>query len=130
MMSAGRRRYVPARQPDVEPVCLLDKEWAARRKEPPDAFLSLARSQEVRDDGATFRFESRPGLWERAGTFIAEEGECCPFFAFEQWGEGGEVLLRIFRPERGERADEIPTSDPSASTPSTSTLRSLQDDKA
>ena len=28
-----------------------------------------------------------------------EEGECCPFFVFDQWEEGDEVVLRIVRPE-------------------------------
>jgi hypothetical protein len=79
-------------------VCLLDREWAARRKEAPDAFLALARSQTTVDGGATFRFEATPGLWERMRVFIEEEGECCPFFAFEQWEEDGEVILRIIRP--------------------------------
>ncbi len=110
-MATTRRRYVPARQPDAEPVCLLDKAWAERRKEPPDAILALARSEEVAENGAQFRFEATPGLWERVGTFIEEEGECCPFFAFEQWEEGGEVVLRIFRPER-ERAGGIGQTDP------------------
>ena len=96
-----RRQYVAPRDTHAEPVCLLDKEWAARRQEPPDAFLGLARSQETAEDGATFRFEAAAGMWERVSTFIEEEGECCPFFAFEQWEEGDEVVLRIFRPEAG-----------------------------
>jgi hypothetical protein len=96
-MNKRRRRYVAPRDADAEPVCLLDKEWAARRKEPPDAFLSLARAQETSEDGSLFRFAAAPGIWERVITFIAEEGECCPFFAFEQWEEGGEVVLRISR---------------------------------
>ena len=95
----GRRRYVAPRQPDAEPVCLLDAEWAKRRREPPDAFFALARSQETRPDGAEFRFEAKAGMWERVSTFIEEEGECCPFFAFEQWEEGDEVVLRIVMPE-------------------------------
>jgi len=98
-MTDVRRVSVPARDPGAEPVCLLDKEWAARRREPPDAFLGLARSQETAEDGATFRFQAAPGMWERVETFVEEEGECCPFFAFEQWEEGDEVVLRIFRPD-------------------------------
>ena len=99
MTSPGRHRIVPPRQPDAEPVCSLDKETASRRQEPPDAFLASARSQETREDGTLFHFEAKPGLWERVSTFIEEEGECCPFFAFEQWEEGDEVVLRITRPQ-------------------------------
>ena len=98
----GRRRYVAPREPGAEPVCRLDAEWARRRREPPDALLDEARSQAVREDGAEYRFESRPGMWERVSTFVEEEGECCPFFAFEQWEEGGEVVLRIIRPQTQE----------------------------
>ena len=97
-MSDTRHRYVAPKQADAEPICLLDREWAARRKEPPDAFLSLARAQETSEDGSLFRFAAAPGMWERVITFIAEEGECCPFFAFEQWEEEGAVVLRITRP--------------------------------
>lgn len=97
-MDRPRRMYTPPRQPDAEPVCLLDKEWAERRREPPDAFLALARAQETVEDGALFRFEAAPGMWERVAAFVDEEGQCCPFFAFEQWEEGGEIVLRIFRP--------------------------------
>ena len=80
-------------------MCLLDAETARRRREPPDAFLALARSQEVLPNGGEFRFEAGPGMWERVSTFVEEEGECCPFFSFEQWEEDGEVVLRIVRPE-------------------------------
>ncbi len=99
MTSTARRRYVPPSQPDAEQVCLLDKEAAEQRNEAPDAFLAQARSQETRDDGAEFRFAAQGGMWERVSTFIAEEGECCPFFAFEQWEDGDEVVLRIIRPQ-------------------------------
>ena len=95
----GRRRYVPPHQPDAEPVCLLDAETARRRREPPDAFMALARSQRVLANGGEFRFAAGPGIWERVSTFVEEEGECCPFFAFEQWEEGGEVVLRIVQPQ-------------------------------
>ncbi len=94
----GRHRYVPPREPGAEQVCLLDKEAAARRKEPPDALIEQARLQEPLPDGTLFRFEAKDGMWERVSTFIKEEGECCPFFAFEQWEEGDEVVLRITRP--------------------------------
>ena len=81
-------------------MCLLDKEWAERRAEPPDAFMAAARSQVTTESGAEFRFEAAEGMWERIETFIAEERECCPFFAFEVWEEDGELVLRISQPER------------------------------
>ena len=99
MGSERRHRSVSPRQPGAEPVCLLDRETALQRREPPDAFLALARSQEVLANGGEFRFEAAPGMWERIETFVAEEGECCPFFAFEQWEEEGAVVLRIVRPK-------------------------------
>jgi hypothetical protein len=98
-MTESRRVIVPPKDPSAEPVCLLDKEWAQRRQEPPDVFLASARSEVREENGAVFRFEASPGMWERVGTFIAEERECCPFFAFEQWEEQDEVLLRISKPE-------------------------------
>ena len=99
MTTEARHRYVPSRQPDAEPVCLLDAETARRRREPPDALLAQARSQQTRPDGAEFHFAAQPDMWERVSAFIEEEGECCPFFAFEQWEEDDEVVLRIVRPE-------------------------------
>ena len=96
-----RRRHVAPRDPNAEQVCLLDKEAASRRSEPPDAFLAAARSQETREDGATFRFAAEPGMWERMSAFVDEEGDCCPFFAFEQSEEGDELVLRIITPPQG-----------------------------
>ena len=98
MTQEARRIVTPPKQPGAEPVCLLDREWAQRRQEPPDAFLALATSQRTEENGAEFRFEAQPGMWERMSTFVAEERECCPFFAFEQWEEEGAVVLKIFRP--------------------------------
>lgn len=94
-----RRRFVPPLDPNAEPVCRLTPEWAQARKEPPDAFLSAATAQETEEHGATFRFAATPGMWERIETFIAEERQCCPFFAFEQWEEGDELMLRIIQPQ-------------------------------
>ena len=98
-MSIRRRVITPPKEPDAEPVCLLTEEWAARRKESPEAFLAAAKSQASLPNGAEFRFDAGGGMWERAATFVAEERECCPFFAFEQWEESGAVLLRITRSE-------------------------------
>jgi hypothetical protein len=96
-MTNTRHVITPPKQPDAEPVCLLDKEWAERRQEPPGAFLDLARRTDI-TNGAEFRFEAAGGMWERVSTFVSEERECCPFFAFEQWEEDGGVVLKIFRP--------------------------------
>ena len=96
---ALRRRYVPPLQPDAEPACSLDAEGARRRQVPPDSFLAEARSQRTLSDGAEFRFEAKASTWDRVSTFVDEEQQCCPFFAFEQLEEAGEVVLRIFRPQ-------------------------------
>lgn len=97
-MAQTRHRVIPPRRPGSPQVCTLDSEGARQRKEAPDSFLAEARSQETRADGTDFHFEAKPGMWERVSTFIEEEGECCAFFAFEQWEEGDEVVLRITRP--------------------------------
>jgi hypothetical protein len=94
-----RRILTPPKQPEAEPVCLLDEEWASRRKESPEAFLAAATSQTTLENGAEFRFDGAGGMWERVTTFVSEERECCPFFAFEQWEDGGSVVLRITKAE-------------------------------
>jgi hypothetical protein len=66
----------------------------AERSEPPEAFLALARRTDVAG-GAEFRFDAEAGMWERVATFVSEERECCPFFAFEQWEDGRTVVLKI-----------------------------------
>lgn len=96
-MTEARRVVTPPKQPDAEPVCLLDEEWASRRKESPEAFLAAAKSQTNLPDGAEFRFDATVGMWERVMTFVSEERECCPFFAFDQWEEAGAIVLRITR---------------------------------
>ena len=100
MVTEPRRRIVTPLDPNAEQVCLLDKEWAARRKENPEGFLDLARSQETSEHSTVFHFEPTADIWERMSTFVDEERECCPFFSFEQWEEGDEVLLKISRPEQ------------------------------
>ncbi len=100
MVTELRTRTVPPLDPNAEQVCLLDKEWAARRKENPEGFLDLARSQDTSEHSTVFHFEATPEIWDRMSTFVDEERECCPFFAFEQWEDGDEVLLKISRPEQ------------------------------
>jgi len=99
MVSEPRRRTVPPLDPNAEQVCLLDGEWAERRKESPTAFLDSARSQDTSETSTVFHFEATPDMWNRMTTFVDEERECCPFFSFEQWEDGDEVLLKISRPE-------------------------------
>ena len=103
MATAARRRYVPPAQPDAEQVCLLDAEGASRREEPAGRFLDEARSQVTEESSAEFRFEAKPDTWQRITKFIEEEAECCPFFAFEQFEEGNDVVLRIIRPKVQDR---------------------------
>ena len=98
MAAEARRRYVPPLEPDAEPVCQLTKEMAERRSEPPDALFADVRSEITLPNGTEFRFAAKPDMWERVSTFVDEEQECCPFFAFEQLEEGDEVVLRILRP--------------------------------
>jgi hypothetical protein len=99
-MAEQRRVITPPKQPDAEPVCLLDEEWAKRRQESPEAFLAAAKSQTSLSNGAEFRFDAHEGMWERVTTFVAEERECCPFFAFEQWEDDSEVVLRITKADK------------------------------
>jgi hypothetical protein len=97
-MADERTVYTPPKDPQAEPVCLLDRAWHDRRAVPPEALFDEARSHEVREDGATLRFEARPGMWERVGTFVSEERECCPFLAFQQEEREGEIVLEIMGP--------------------------------
>ncbi len=99
MVTEPRKRIVPPLDPNAEQVCLLDKEWAAHRKENPEGFLDMARTQETSATSTVFHFEATPEIWERMSTFVDEERECCRFLAFEQWEEGDEVLLKISGPE-------------------------------
>jgi hypothetical protein len=92
-------RFFPPLDPTADMACRLTKEAAAERREPPEAFFGSAVSQEPLPDGFELHFELAPGTEERVRTFIAEEQECCPFFAFETWREGSEVVVRILRPE-------------------------------
>jgi hypothetical protein len=103
-MPETRRTIVPPKDPNAEVICLLDDISRGQRREPPDVFLSAARTQTTLSNGTEFRFEAVAGMWERVETFVAEERDCCPFFAFEQWEEDGAVVLRITKPEPSEGA--------------------------
>ena len=100
MVTEPRRRMVPAADPNAEQVCSLDATTASKRDESPEGFLALSTSQETSENSTLFRFASTPDIWERTVTFIDEERDCCPFFSFEQWEEGDEMLLRISRPDQ------------------------------
>ena len=91
------RLDVPARDPHAEPVCLLDRETAATRQQSPDDFLAGAITEKPTDDGFIFRFKRSDSLWDRLRVFVVEEGGCCPFFAFEAYDDGDEVVLRMFQ---------------------------------
>ncbi|HXH21552.1 MAG TPA: hypothetical protein VNN10_05950 [Dehalococcoidia bacterium] len=90
-------RYIPPLDPGAEKACRLTRDTAAARAEPPDVFFATATRQEVLPDGYELRFSAGPGIAERIDTFISEEQECCPFFAFERWREDGDEVLRILR---------------------------------
>ncbi len=91
--------YVPPKDAAAERVCLLTPEGAGARAQPPDQFLDAATSQEQMEDGALFRFKAAPDAISTVDAFIREEMECCPFFSFERWREGEEVVLRISTPQ-------------------------------
>jgi hypothetical protein len=99
MSASGHYRRVLPRDPEAEPVCLLTREWAERRQEPVHALLADATAEIARPDGIEYRFPARPEVWGRLDTFIEEEGECCPFLAFEVVEEAGEAVLRVLQPE-------------------------------
>ena len=99
MATELRKRNVPPLDPNAEQGCSLDAETATAREESPEGLLDMARSQDTSEFSTVFHFEATADIWERMSTFVDEERECCRFFAFEQWEEGDEVLLKISRPE-------------------------------
>lgn len=98
-MNEQRRVVTPPKEPDADVVCLLDDISLAGRAEPPDKLLGCAKSQTTLENGTEFRFDVVDGMWARVSTFVSEERDCCPFFAFEQWEEDGSVVLRITKSE-------------------------------
>lgn len=91
-------RFYPPRDPAAEPVCLLTKEWAERRREPVDALLADADDVRPLANGIEYRFPTTPLIGQRIETFIAEEAECCPFLAFETFDDGAATVLRVIQP--------------------------------
>ena len=96
-MMAGRHLVIPPRDPAAEPVCLLTREWAARREVPVDALLASATQEILRDDGIEYHLTAGPGTWAQVEVFIEEEGECCPFLAFEAEEKEDIVVLRVLQ---------------------------------
>jgi hypothetical protein len=92
-------RYIPPLEENADRACRLTSETAELRQEPPEDFFAGAKAQAVLPNGYELRFEAAPSMPGRIDTFISEERECCPFFAFEQWEEGGELVVRILGPE-------------------------------
>ena len=83
----------------AEPVCVLTRDWAAQRAESPGAFLALATSEAPTGRGIEYRLPATPATWERLEVFVREEGECCPFLAFEAHEEGSDIRLSVTWPE-------------------------------
>ena len=98
-MPKSRYRLVPPLRPGAERVCLLDEESARRRGVSADRLYAEARSQSIQANGMALRFVSTPAVWSTIEAFIEEERQCCPFFAFEEWEEDGEIVLRILLPD-------------------------------
>ena len=95
----ARHLHAAARDPNAAPICLLNREWAEQRVQRPDVFLGLATSETWIDGGAEYLFATEPGTWEQLEVFVREEGECCPFLAFDAEEEGNNIVLRVLWPE-------------------------------
>ena len=96
---AGRRMTISPRDPHAAPVCLLTREWAVQRDESPDVFLGTVLSELPADRGIEYRLSASAEIWGRVETFIQEEGECCPFLAFEAEEEADQIRLKVIWPE-------------------------------
>jgi hypothetical protein len=99
MATRTNYRYIEPADSDAEKACRLTPEIVAVRQEPPESFFASAHEQKVLANGYELRFAAGPDMPSRLKAFIAEERECCPFFAFEHWEEPGDVVLRILRPD-------------------------------
>ncbi len=95
----GKSLVVPPRDAGAEPICLLTREWAMRRAENPEAFLSIATSETPIDRGIEYRLPVSREVWSRIEVFVQEEGECCPFLAFEAVEEESQIRLQVIWPE-------------------------------
>jgi hypothetical protein len=100
-------RYYPPVDAEAEKACRLTDETRAAREQPPEAFFASAVAQEVLPNGYELRFEGGAESSRRIDTFIAEEQQCCPFFAFERWREEDQHILRILRLEDEAETAEV-----------------------
>lgn len=99
MATRTNYRYIEAADAGAEPACQLTSDTVALRVEPPEDFFARAKKQEVLANGYELRFPRTRDMAARVAVFIEEERECCPFFAFEQWDEDAETVLRILWPD-------------------------------
>ena len=96
---SGRHLNIAPLNPAAEPVCLLTREWAARRKVPVDELLGGAEREVMRDDGIEYHLPANAETWSKVETFIQEERECCPFLAFEAEERNDIIILRVIQPQ-------------------------------
>ena len=61
-----------------------------------EVFTSVEKWIEL-SDGYAFRLPTKTKMIEKAGTFVARERQCCPFFTFnlEVTPNGGPVWLKL-----------------------------------
>jgi hypothetical protein len=100
-------RYYPPVDAGADKACRLTDETRAAREQPPETFFARAAMQEVLPNGYELRFEAGADASRRIDAFIAEEQQCCPFFAFERWRDGDQHVLRILRVEDDPETAEV-----------------------
>lgn len=93
----------PAAHEGVQIACKLTDEQAQKRREElsRELFSGCEKVEEL-DDGYEFVFPGGAEWATRIVSFLTEERECCPFFAFEMVFEpyGGPISLRIRGPKK------------------------------
>lgn len=95
---AEQELIVPPLDANAEPICTLDRETALARHEPPDRFLEASLSESALEAGIEYVFPASEAMWVRLRTFISEEQQCCPFFAFHAREVDGTIVLKVFQP--------------------------------
>jgi hypothetical protein len=92
----GKRRVIPASEPEAEPACRLTPEEGRRRQADTEKLFARLAEQRQTPEGQEFFFAGDPtSLWEAVSLFVDEERRCCPFFTFEQLERQDGVLLRV-----------------------------------
>ena len=93
----------PSANSGVQIACKLTDEPAQKRREElsRELFWGCEKVEEL-DDGYEFVFPGGAEWATRIVSFLVEERECCPFFAFEMVFEpyGGPISLRIRGPKQ------------------------------